>query len=151
MCPSSTTKAVQVPQGSWEAKMPPGETGRSLHSRSPLWPPFLAPAASAQERRRRGLRTQHPPFCPPASVPVQRLKRCHPGLTKKRVELVPWSTAPTNGPRTAFFAAAMEISRLQFGELSTAGLRGDCGGLRRADQGEQRAKRRASAEGLRGS
>lgn len=97
----------------------------------------------------RGLRTQHPAFPPPASVRVQRLRRCHPGLTKKRVELVPWSTAPTNGPKTAFFAAAMEIGQLQVEELNTTGLRGDCGGLRRAEYGQPRVKQHAPAEGYR--
>lgn len=33
----------------------------------------------------------------------------------------------------------MEISQLQSRELNRAGLRGDCGGLRRAEQGERRA------------
>lgn len=56
-----------------------------------------------------------------------------PRLTKKRVELVPWSTAPTNGPKTAFFAAAMEVSQLQVREFNKTGLRGDCRGLRRAE------------------
>lgn len=58
-----------------------------------------------------------------------------PRLTKKRVELVPWSTAPTNGPKTAFFAAAMEVSQLQVGEFNTTGLRGDCGGRSRESRG----------------
>lgn len=52
-----------------------------------------------------------------------------PVLTKKRVELVPWSTAPTNGPKTAFFAAAMKpASGLR--EVAT-GFPGD-GGQRRS-------------------
>lgn len=50
-----------------------------------------------------------PSSCFPGLLPrLSSFLKCHPGLTKKRVELVPWSTAPTSGPKTAFFAAAMK-------------------------------------------
>lgn len=51
---------------------------------------------------------EYQPRGPWAPTSAQRLLKCHPRLTKKRVELVPWSTAPTSGPKTAFFAAAMK-------------------------------------------
>lgn len=78
---------------------------------------------------------------PGAPAPAQLLK-CHPGLTKKRVELVPWSTAPTNGPKTAFFVAAMKPAsgRRQI----AAGFPGDGGQGRRGRHPVRRARQRVT-------
>lgn len=54
------------------------------------------------------MRTDTPAPNPQASHPGFKPPQTFPGLTKNRVELVPWSTAPTKGPKTAFFAAAMK-------------------------------------------
>lgn len=69
----------------------------------------------------------------------------HPGLTRKRVELVPWSTAPTNGPKTAFFVAAMKLASVG-GRANASRFPGDGGWWGRGGRRAQRAKRRAASE-----
>lgn len=99
------------PRGSREAEVPQAHSGQLQRGRSRsgglgLHPLPSDPGPGVAEGAGWGLDGQTQGPWAPASA--QRLLKCHPGLTKKRVELVPWSTAPTNGPKTAFFAAAMK-------------------------------------------
>lgn len=82
--------------------------------------------------------------CPGAPARAQFLLLCHPGLTKKRVELVPWSTAPTNGPKTAFFAAAMKPALGR--RAIAAGFPGDGGEWRRGGRRVWKDRRLVTAE-----
>lgn len=106
-----------------------------------FWPPPLD-WQPGRSRGRRGMGTQHPAPAYPGFRPGLLIS--HPGLTKNRVELVPWSTAPTNGPKTAFFAAAMKAASGR--RAIAAGVPGDSGGQGRRRQWVRRASRRAAAE-----
>ena len=108
---SFKARAAQLSRGGLERPRSPrpGRGSSSVASPAPgLLASFSCLAAGAPGRGKNGMGTRHPAPAFQGSRPGSSPPQGHPGLTKKRVELVPWSTAPTNGPKTAFFAAAMK-------------------------------------------
>lgn len=145
--PPPTPRLLSSAAGVVRGRGPPGPGGAApawqVLLRGP-WPPSLAWRRGPGTGAGAGWGRDNQRRCPGAPARVHLLLKCHPELTKKRVELVPWSTAPTNGPKTAFFGAAMKPASGR--RAIAAGFPGNGGEWGRCGRRVPKARRLVTAE-----